>query len=213
MEGLDSGLKFRPSEDWDTTIEFLPISDQKRLEKKPYNRRRLWIGLGLVLGLLALLTGLLVWRFHLHQDVKVKKVYIGSVGISAKPFLPEYEDPSSLQFKKLADQVNKELRRMYSENSVLDKYFTRCSVQAFSDGDGGPDSIVAYYESEFVLPAPQQASLNEAIQSLEPSTGSQHAQRGRLILRPTESLTLRSVSSQELLLVLHPAAAINHLEV
>lgn len=52
--------------DWDTTFAFLPASDSKHLEKKPGRRKKLWIGVGLVVAAaaLSLLTGLLVWHFH-----------------------------------------------------------------------------------------------------------------------------------------------------
>lgn len=52
--------------DWDTTLQFLPASDSKRLEKKPGRRKKLWVGVGLLLSsaAVALLTGLLVWHFH-----------------------------------------------------------------------------------------------------------------------------------------------------
>ncbi|MEQ2209775.1 hypothetical protein XENOCAPTIV_003831 [Xenoophorus captivus] len=172
------------------------------------------------------------------------------MGIGNKPFVAEYEDPSSSLFRSLADLVNKQLKLIYSENSVLARYFKGSTVQAFryaadvllltdhkhedelmldgsfrlepcswwweifpqtvclhfcanrvclwhrcSEGDVDPDGVVAYYESEFELPAPQEASLNEAIQSLEPLTGSLQVQRGRLMLNPTNALTVRSVSS------------------
>ncbi|MEQ2186591.1 hypothetical protein GOODEAATRI_030193, partial [Goodea atripinnis] len=130
-----------------------------------------------------------------RSDVRVKKVYVGSMGIGNKPFVAEYEDPSSSLFRSLADLVNKQLKLIYSENSVLARYFKGSTVQAFSEGDVDPDGVVAYYESEFELPAPQEASLNEAIQSLEPLTGSLQVQRGRLMLNPTNALTVRSVSS------------------
>lgn len=52
--------------DWDTAVEFLPAPDSKRLEKKPGRRKKLWIGVGLLLSAaaLSLITGLLVWHFH-----------------------------------------------------------------------------------------------------------------------------------------------------
>lgn len=62
-----SPLRLSPQDhDWETTLQFLPASDSKHLEKKPGRRRRLWVGAGLLLSAagLALLTGLLVWHFH-----------------------------------------------------------------------------------------------------------------------------------------------------
>ncbi|MEQ2275248.1 hypothetical protein XENORESO_000659, partial [Xenotaenia resolanae] len=133
MDALDSGQKFSPIQDWDVTEQFLQVSDPRHLEKKPGQRRRLWVGLGMLFtaAALTLLTGLLVWHFHLRSDVRVKKVYVGSMGISNKPFVAEYEDPSSSLFRSLADLVNKQLKLIYSENSVLARYFKGSTVQAF----------------------------------------------------------------------------------
>lgn len=53
-------------EEWESGLQFLPATDSRRLEKKPGCRKKLWIGLGLLLAsaAVALLTGLLVWHFH-----------------------------------------------------------------------------------------------------------------------------------------------------
>ncbi|XP_018526331.1 ST14 transmembrane serine protease matriptase b [Lates calcarifer] len=200
MDLLDSGQKFSTGKDtdWDAGLQFLPATDSKKLEKKPGRRKRLWIGVGLLVSAaaLALLTGLLVWHFHLRRDVRVKRVYIGSMGISDRRFQPAYEDPSSTQFTNLASLVSQQLKLIYSKNSVLAKYFKESTVQAFSEGDGGGDSIVAYYQSEFEVPVPQQTALDEAIESLEPPTGSQQGRQGRILLKPTDALNVNSVSSR-----------------
>lgn len=53
-------------EDWDTTLQFLPATDAKRLQKMPGRQKKLWVGLGLLLlaAVVALVTGLLVWHFN-----------------------------------------------------------------------------------------------------------------------------------------------------
>lgn len=53
-------------EEWDTTLQFLPTTDTKPLEKISGRWKKLWIGLGLlVLAVaVALVTGLLVWHFN-----------------------------------------------------------------------------------------------------------------------------------------------------
>lgn len=200
MDLLDSGQKFSPTQDpeWDTTLQFLPASDGRQLEKKPGFRRKLWMGVGLLLAAaaLALLTGLLVWHFHVRNDIRVKRVYIGSMEISSQRFLPAYEDPSSKQFSDLAALVRRQLKLIYSRNSVLDKYFKDSTVQAFSEGNVGGDSVMAYYESEFDVPVPQQDSLDEAIRSLEPPAESQSSRHGRILLRPKEALDVNSVVSR-----------------
>ncbi|XP_027867180.1 suppressor of tumorigenicity 14 protein-like isoform X1 [Xiphophorus couchianus] len=162
------------------------------MEKDPGRRRRLWAGLGLLVaaGALALLTGLLVWHFHLRRDVRMTKLYVGSVGIGGRSFRADLEEPGSDGFSSLAQKVRAQLQQIYGQNSVLAKFYKDSTVQAFSEGDGQPDGMVAYYESEFELPVVQLSSLDQAMASLE-VTGSQ---RGRL-LRPDPALRVGGVSS------------------
>uniref|UniRef100_A0A087X8S5 Suppression of tumorigenicity 14b n=1 Tax=Poecilia formosa TaxID=48698 RepID=A0A087X8S5_POEFO len=93
-------------------------------------------------------------------------------------------------FSSLAQEVRAQLQQIYSQNSVLAKFYKDSTVQAFSEGDGQPDGMVAYYESEFELPVVQLSSLDEAMASLEVT----RSQRGRL-LRPDAALRVSNVSS------------------
>ncbi|XP_034392313.1 suppression of tumorigenicity 14b [Cyclopterus lumpus] len=201
MDLLDSGQKFSPrqDQDWDPALRFLPASDTKRLEKKPGRRRALCVGGGLLLAAagVALLSGLLVWHFHLRRDVRVKKVYIGSMGINNQPFLLDYEDPGSPQFTHLASLVSRQLKLIYSKNSVLAKHFKGSTVQAFREEGGGRGGggVMAYYQSEFDVHVLQQAALDDAIESLEPAAGSQQ-RRGRVLLRPSDALDVNNVVSR-----------------
>ncbi|XP_077438698.1 suppressor of tumorigenicity 14 protein homolog [Vanacampus margaritifer] len=195
MDPLETGQKFNPRQDLDldATLQFLPTPDAKKLEKKPAHHRKLWVGAGLVAAAaaLSLLTGLLVWRFHLHRDEAVTRVYVGSMSIAKQHFLPAYEDPGSKPFVKMASLVSQELRVMYDTKAALGKYFQRSSVEAFSDG--GDDSVTAYYRSEFSVPAPQQDSVDVAIQSLQTSAGSQQRRQGRVLLKPQHALNVDAV--------------------
>ncbi|XP_070824515.1 suppressor of tumorigenicity 14 protein homolog [Chaetodon trifascialis] len=199
MDLLNSGQKFSPrQDDEDTTLHFLPATDARQLEKKPGRTRRLWMGVALLLAAaaVALLTGLLVWHFHLRSEVRVKKLYIGSMRINNQQFLPAYEEPGSPQFTDLASLVSQQLKLIYSKNSVLAKSFQGSTIQAFSEGDDGGDSVVAYYESEFDVHVSQQASLDDAIESLAPQTGSEQGRQGRLLLKPTDALSVNNVISR-----------------
>ncbi|XP_039656436.1 suppressor of tumorigenicity 14 protein homolog [Perca fluviatilis] len=201
MDALDSGQKFIPRQDGDldTTQVFLQASDSKHLEKKPGRRKRTWLGLGLVLGAgaVALLTGMLVWHFHLRSDVRVKKLYIGQMGINNQRYQAAYEDPSSSEFSQLAGLVSTQLKLIYSKNSVLAKSFKGSTVHAFSeDDDGGGGGVVAYYQSEFDVHVLQEDSLDQAVQSLQPAAGSQPGRHGRLLLQPSDALTVNNVFSQ-----------------
>ncbi|XP_035769250.1 suppressor of tumorigenicity 14 protein-like [Neolamprologus brichardi] len=190
MDSLDSGQKFRPRQDNDVEEAFLQATNPKDLEKKSCNKKGAGIGVALVIGVLAVIA-LLVGLFCQPQHVKMKKIYIGSMEINNKQFLPQYEEPGSSEFTNLAAQVCKELKLMYSKNSLLDRYFNHSSVQAFSEGDTGSNTIVAYYESEFDVPPPQQASLDEAIDSMQPPAG-----KGRFLLKPTDALSVNNIVSQ-----------------
>ncbi|XP_059189470.1 ST14 transmembrane serine protease matriptase b [Centropristis striata] len=196
MDLLDTGEKFSPRQDpdWDTALQFLPASDSRQLEKKPGRRKKVWVGVALVAAAaaVALLSGLLVWHFHLRRDVRVKKVFIGAMGINNQRYEAAYEDPSSPKFSHLAALVKKQLKLIYSKNSVLAKSYKGASVQAFSEGDGGGDTMVAYYQSEFDVHVLQQASLDEAIESMDAGSPA-----GRSMgLRPVDALNVRNVVSR-----------------
>lgn len=51
--------------DWDTSVQFLPASDNKKLEKKKGpGKVGAVIGVLIFAAVVALMTGLLVWHFH-----------------------------------------------------------------------------------------------------------------------------------------------------
>uniref|UniRef100_A0A3Q3WE28 Uncharacterized protein n=1 Tax=Mola mola TaxID=94237 RepID=A0A3Q3WE28_MOLML len=149
-------------------LAFLTNERTDLFDTKPGCRKKLWIGVGLLFSAaaVALLTGLLVWHFH-RYDVRAKKLYIGAMGIGNQPFLPSYEDSNSPEFAQLASLVAKQLKQIYSKNSVLAMSFRGSTVQAFSEGDDGGSSVVAYYQSEFDVHVSKQARLDEAIESLD----------------------------------------------
>lgn len=201
MDPLESGQKFSPVQDrdldLDPALQFLPAADGRKLEKTRGRSRRLWMGVGCVAAAVgvALLTGLLVWNFHLRRDVRMRRLYIGSMGISNQPFSAALEDLNSPEFQTLSSRVKQQLKLIYSKNSVLAKYFTGSTVQTFSQGNGGGDDVIAYYQSEFDVPVPQQDALDEAVASLEPQTETQQGRQGRLLLRPTGTLDVHHVVS------------------
>uniref|UniRef100_A0A668USH9 Suppression of tumorigenicity 14b n=1 Tax=Oreochromis aureus TaxID=47969 RepID=A0A668USH9_OREAU len=159
---------------------------------------KVWIGVTLLIAvaILLVMSQLLPWPFHLHNNDTVQRIYIGSMGISNQRFLQEHEDPSSAEFTQLAARVSQQLKLIYSKNSVLAKYFNRNTVQAFSEGDSGDDSIVVYYESEFDVPVPEQTTVDEAIESLEPPAESEWGQQGQGLLKPSDTLNISSIISQ-----------------
>lgn len=55
--------------DWDTSVQFLPASDNKKLEKKKGpGKVGAVIGVVIFAAVIALMTGLLVWHFHCKNN-------------------------------------------------------------------------------------------------------------------------------------------------
>uniref|UniRef100_A0A4W4H263 Suppressor of tumorigenicity 14 protein homolog n=1 Tax=Electrophorus electricus TaxID=8005 RepID=A0A4W4H263_ELEEL len=149
--------------DWEKEVMFLPASDSKKLEKK---RRPGKVGsiIGLVVftAVLALMIGLMVWHFHYRRDSKMKmKMYSGAMHITNQVFDNAYDNPNSTQFKALAKQVATQLRNIYSKTPPLHKFYVDSTVQAFSEG-----SVMAYYLSEFHVPASQEATVDSTMSTI-----------------------------------------------
>ncbi|KAK9521210.1 hypothetical protein VZT92_021034 [Zoarces viviparus] len=192
MDYMDSGLRYTPKadKDWDTSVQFLPASDNKKLEKKKGpGKVGAVIGVVVFAAVIALMTGLLVWHFHFRKDVRLKKMYSGSMRITNQVFEDAYEDSNSSEFKALAKQVTSQLKAIYSKSPHLVKYYVGSTVQAFSEG-----SVVAYYLSEFKVPTGQEASVDKAMSSLEKLVDKER----RYMSRPDNSLVLEDVISSAL---------------
>ncbi|XP_054650729.1 ST14 transmembrane serine protease matriptase a [Dunckerocampus dactyliophorus] len=192
MDYMDSGLRYTPTQDkdWDTTVQFLPASDNKKLEKKKGpSKVGAVIGVLIFAAVVALMTGLLVWHFHFRKDVRVKKMYSGSMRITNQVFEDAYENVNSSEFKALAKQVKSQLKTLYSKSPQLSKYYVGSSVQAFSEG-----SVIAYYISEFSVPMGQAAAVDNAMTSMDKLVDKEQ----RSVYRPGNSLLLEDVVSSEL---------------
>uniref|UniRef100_UPI0037E82D2F ST14 transmembrane serine protease matriptase a n=1 Tax=Semicossyphus pulcher TaxID=241346 RepID=UPI0037E82D2F len=192
MDYMDSGLRYTPKsdKDWDTSVQFLPASDNKKLEKKKGpGKIGAVIGVVIFAAVVALMTGLLVWHFHFRKDVRVKKMYSGSMRITNQVFEDAYENTNSTEFKALAKQVTSQLKTIYSKSPQLSKYYVGSTVQAFSEG-----SVVAYYLSEFRVPAGQEAAVDKAMSSMEKLVDKEQ----RTLFRPGNSLVFEDVVSSAL---------------
>lgn len=192
MDYMDSGLRYTPKsdKDWDTSVQFLPASDNKKLEKKKGpGKVGAVIGVVVFAAVIALMTGLLVWHFHFRKDVRLKKMYSGSMRITNQVFEEAYENSNSSEFKALAKQVISQLKSIYSKSPQLAKYYVGSTVQAFSEG-----SVIAYYLSEFKVPVGQEASVNNAMSSMEKLVDKEQ----RSLYRASNSLVLEDVISSAL---------------
>ncbi|XP_030264304.1 ST14 transmembrane serine protease matriptase a [Sparus aurata] len=193
MDYMDSGLRYTPKtsdKDWDTSVQFLPASDNKKLEKKKGpGKVGAVIGVVIFAAVVALMTGLLVWHFHFRKDVRVKKMYTGSLRITNQVFEDAYENANSSEFKALAKQVTSQLKIVYSKSPQLAKYYVGSTVQAFSEG-----SVIAYYLSEFRVPVGQEAAVDNAMAAMDKLVEKEQ----RSLKRPGNALVLEDVVSSAL---------------
>lgn len=192
MDYMDSGLRYTPKadKDWDTSVQFLPASDNKKLEKKKGpGKVGAVIGVVIFAAVIALMTGLLVWHFHFRKDVRVKRMYSGSIRITNQVFEDAYENSNSSEFKALAKQVTSQLKIIYSKSPQLAKYYVGSTVQAFSEG-----SVIAYYLSEFRVPAGQEAAVDNAMSTMDKLVDKEQ----RSLHRPGNLLVLEDVVSSAL---------------
>lgn len=159
-----SGTRYTPApdKDWDIDVH-LPASDTKRLEKKKHpGKTGAVIGVVIFAAVVALMTGILVWHFHLRKHQRVKRMYSGSMRITNQAFINAYENSSTPEFKALAKQVISQLKVVYSKSPQLSKYYRESTVQAFSEG-----SVIAYYLSEFSVPVGQERAVDNEMTSVE----------------------------------------------
>ncbi|XP_064208590.1 ST14 transmembrane serine protease matriptase b [Anguilla rostrata] len=150
--------------DWDTSVQFLPTADPlkpKKRRRRPTKKAGIGIGVGMMIlaGVLALITGLLVWHLHIRRAERIKKMYSGSMKITGRGFHDDYEDPESPAFQDLASQVVEQLNAMYTKNPRVSKYYVGSSVQAFSE-DLDRDNVMAYYLSEFEVAQGQESVVD-----------------------------------------------------
>ncbi|KAM9359802.1 ST14 transmembrane serine protease matriptase a [Symphorus nematophorus] len=192
MDYMDSGLRYTPTpdKDWDTSVQFLPASDNKKLEKKKGpGKIGALIGVVIFAAVVALMAGLLVWHFHFRKDVRSKRMYSGSMRITNQVFEEAYENSNSSEFKALAKQMTTQLKLIYSKSPQLAKYYVGSTVQAFSEG-----SVIGYYLSEFSVPAGQEAAVDKAMSALDKLVDKEQ----RTFRRPGNFLVLEDVVSSAL---------------
>ncbi|TSL04261.1 Suppressor of tumorigenicity 14 protein [Bagarius yarrelli] len=191
MEPLGSGTEDNLKHPDDPSLQFLPASDSKKLDKKKLVRLIVAIVLVTLAVVTALLIGLLVWNFHLKNDTRIKKVFGGSLTVANWRFKDSYEDSNSVQFKELASHISKQLKNMYRDVSLLSRYYVNSDVQAFSESHDG--SVIAYYMSEFNVPEDQISDLSKAIESLMKVMGPGQTRRLSLNRKPTNDMLINSM--------------------
>ncbi|XP_062868235.1 ST14 transmembrane serine protease matriptase b [Trichomycterus rosablanca] len=191
--GIEGSMK-HPDHDLDPSVQFLPASDEKKLEKRSLSlRTMLLIGLVVLASVTTLIVTLLVCNFHLRTGEKIRKVFSGSMTIASQRFTDSYEDSNSRQFKELASQVSKQMKDIYNNVPLLSRYYISSTIQAFSESSN--DSVVAYYLSEFSVPESQLSAVDEAIRSTEQIGALRKSRRVNLEHKPTNTLLIYSMMS------------------
>ncbi|XP_015239649.1 PREDICTED: suppressor of tumorigenicity 14 protein homolog [Cyprinodon variegatus] len=169
--------------------KFPKESENKTLEKNGQGKTAIVLGAVILAAVIALMTGLLIWHFQFRTEQLSKRMYSGSMKIENQVFENAYENSSSPEFKALAQQVLRDLKVIYTNNPKLKKYYVGSVVQAFSEG-----SVIAYYLSEFKVPAGQEASVDNAMADLDTTVKRTLASPKR----PTNALEIREMRTSVL---------------
>uniref|UniRef100_A0A8C6KT46 ST14 transmembrane serine protease matriptase a n=1 Tax=Nothobranchius furzeri TaxID=105023 RepID=A0A8C6KT46_NOTFU len=104
--------------EFEASVQFLPASDPKKVEKsKGPGRTGAVIGVLIFAAVLALMTGLLIWHFHFRKNDWAKKMYSGSLKITDQTFQNAYEDSNTTEFQALAKQVLVEVRLVFMSDT------------------------------------------------------------------------------------------------
>uniref|UniRef100_A0A3B3ZLF5 Uncharacterized protein n=1 Tax=Periophthalmus magnuspinnatus TaxID=409849 RepID=A0A3B3ZLF5_9GOBI len=74
------------------------------------------------------------------------QVFSGHMKLTDQPYDQKLEDTSSPQFTDMARVLEAQLKSYYDEDELLQKYYTKTVVTAFSEG------VIAYYWSQFDIP-------------------------------------------------------------
>nr|XP_048314730.1 suppressor of tumorigenicity 14 protein [Myodes glareolus] len=156
-EGLKYSSRRENMNGFEEGVEFLPVNNAKKVEKRGPRRWVVLVALLVSFLLLSLVVGLLVWHFQ-YSNVRVQKVFNGHLRVTNENFLDAYENSNSTEFKSLANQVKEALKKLYSEVPVLGPYHKRSTVTAFSEG-----SVIAYYWSEFSIPPHLEEEVERAM--------------------------------------------------
>ncbi|XP_007894202.1 suppressor of tumorigenicity 14 protein homolog [Callorhinchus milii] len=140
-------------------VEFLPASNQKKLEKDGPKRMLLIVGAVITVILLVVLIPVLVWHFHFRPDTRIQMLYSGSINITNRSFAEDLENPDSEEFIALEHIVQKMLQDIFLNMPNVGQFYVNCTVTAFSEGT----PLYAYYWAEFKVPPEHRDALDIAL--------------------------------------------------
>ncbi|XP_043356891.1 suppressor of tumorigenicity 14 protein isoform X3 [Dermochelys coriacea] len=161
LKTSDSGLKYNNRKadmnGLEEGVEFLPTMNAKKVEKRGPKRWVVVTAVLIVFLLISLIVGLLVWHFK-YRRAPVQKVYNGHLVILKLNFIDAYENSSSTEFAMLSKKVQQTIEEIYKNNQDIGPYHKETVITAFSEG-----SVIAYYWSEFIVPAYRAKALDKAM--------------------------------------------------
>ncbi|XP_059194448.1 suppressor of tumorigenicity 14 protein homolog [Centropristis striata] len=126
-------------------------------KEKSSSKKKICIVVGVLVGLLILaaVAAFLIWLFvfknaeegsfskHLKPSAQV---FSGHMKLEGVPYDQKLEDTKSKTFDTLATKLEATLKELYKKDPLLEKYYTRSTVTAFSEG------VVAYFWTQFDIP-------------------------------------------------------------
>ncbi|KGL78558.1 Suppressor of tumorigenicity 14 protein, partial [Tinamus guttatus] len=185
-------------------VEFLPAMNSKKMEKRG-PKRCVVVGIALVVSLLvSLVVGLLVWHFK-FRNAPVRKAFNGNLRILNWEFLDAYENSSSPEFAVLARKVKSTVEDIYRSHADIGPYHKETAITAFSEG-----SVIAYYWSEFVVPAYREQALDQAmsekqnlVQRLNPRLRNPALRVAEVVAFPVDPQIARSARDNSCIFALH----------
>uniref|UniRef100_A0A452TIE5 Suppression of tumorigenicity 14 n=1 Tax=Ursus maritimus TaxID=29073 RepID=A0A452TIE5_URSMA len=111
-------------------VEFLPVNNTKKVEKRGPKRWVVLVAVLVGLLLLSVVACVLVWHFQ-YRNVRVQKVFNGYLRITNEKFLDAYENSNSTEFANLANKVKEALKLLYRGVPSLGPYHKESAVTAF----------------------------------------------------------------------------------
>ncbi|XP_065273257.1 suppressor of tumorigenicity 14 protein [Emys orbicularis] len=208
LKTSDSGLKYNNRKEdmngLEEGVEFLPTMNAKKVEKRGPKRWVVVTTVLLVFLLVSLIVGLLVWHFK-YRRAPVQKVYNGHLVIVNMNFIDAYENSNSTEFAMLSKKVQHTIEEIYKNNRDIGPYHKKTVITAFSEG-----SVVAYYWSEFIVPAYRAEALDKAmadkqslIQTVEYKSRNPVLQVKSIVAFPADSSIMQSPGDNSCNFALH----------
>uniref|UniRef100_A0A8C3IUC4 ST14 transmembrane serine protease matriptase n=1 Tax=Chrysemys picta bellii TaxID=8478 RepID=A0A8C3IUC4_CHRPI len=208
LKTSDSGLKYNNRKEdmngLEEGVEFLPTMNAKKVEKRGPKRWVVVTTVLLVFLLVSLIVGLLVWHFK-YRRAPVQKVYNGHLVLVNMNFIDAYENSSSTEFAMLSKKVQHAIEEIYKNNRDIGPYHKKTVITAFSEG-----SVVAYYWSEFIVPAYRAEALDKAmadkqslIQTVEYKSRNPVLQVKSIVAFPADSSIMQSPGDNSCNFALH----------